>query len=145
MSPMRTCDAQRDGENCGRRFMCRQKSADFDRRSQLTTEPLATFFKSRKNRVRYVNWMKSVTLDHVEPGQLALVVCKKKLIAPQPKPGDSRPGEIVPDWSLDDQRFNDPSEYSEQFGWDLDGRRVSPERVNDFETPFVMRLASKRV
>jgi hypothetical protein len=24
-------------------------------------------------------------------------------------------------------------------------RRMTPERVNDFETPFVMRLASKRV
>ena len=48
MSPMRTCDAQRDGENCGRRFLCRQKSADFDRRSHQggalrVPEPINTF------------------------------------------------------------------------------------------------------
>jgi hypothetical protein len=80
--------------------------------SPLTTDPLVTFLSRNRNRQRYIDWMKSLVLDNVAPGQQALVVCKKKLIGKPQKPGQA----TVPDWPEDDERFNDPSQYQERFG-----------------------------
>jgi hypothetical protein len=87
----------------------------------LTTDPLVAFLSRNRNRQRYIDWMKSVILDNVAPGQQALVVCKKKLIGKPLKPGQA----TVPDWPEGDERLNDPSQYQERFGWELDGRQVS--------------------
>jgi hypothetical protein len=80
-----------------------------------TGKNLSKAFKNDKDRLAYTDWMKSVILAHVEPGQKALVVCKKKLI-------DDR---NVPDWDdRRDPRFDDPTTYTVKYGWEIDGRKL---------------------
>jgi hypothetical protein len=58
--------------------------------------------------------MKQTILAHTQPGQRALVVCKKRLF-------DDR---NVPDWSEDDPRFERPQTYQEEYAWNLEGRTL---------------------
>ena len=67
-----------------------------------------------KDRLEYVDWMKSIIREHVGQGQRALVVCKKVLF-------DNR---NVPDWDRRDERFDDAAIYTSQYGWDVDGRKL---------------------
>jgi hypothetical protein len=43
----------------------------------FTRERLSKFFLTLKSRTAYSQWMRAVILDHMKPGQRALVVCKK--------------------------------------------------------------------
>lgn len=67
-----------------------------------------------KDRLDYVDWMKSIIREHVGQGQRALVVCKKVLF-------DNR---NVPDWDRRDERFDDAAIYTSQYGWDVDERKL---------------------
>jgi hypothetical protein len=58
--------------------------------------------------------MKATILAHTEPGQRALVVGKKELF-------DNR---NIPDWAEDDRRFKRPETYQQEYGWELDGRKL---------------------
>jgi hypothetical protein len=79
-----------------------------------TRQKLSTYLKLAKNRRAYLDWMKQTILAHTEPGQRALVVCKKRLF-------DDR---NVPDWSERDARFERPETYQQEYGWQLEGRKL---------------------
>jgi hypothetical protein len=83
--------------------------------SSCTDKPLGWYFERAKERIGYVEWMKRVIREQMEPGQLGLVVCKKKLI-------DCH---NVPDWPLGADGFNSPSTYMTGYGWDVEGRNLS--------------------
>jgi hypothetical protein len=78
-------------------------------------DTLKRFLATPENRRTYIDWMTQVIRDNLGEGQCGLVVCKKSLL-------DSR---SVPDWPEDDHRFKLPSAYTADFGWVLDGRRLS--------------------
>lgn len=79
-----------------------------------TTRKLSSFLKLAKNRYEYVDWMKTTILAHSEPGQRALIVCKKSLF-------DNR---NVPDWPERDERFEAPDVLLREYGWELSGRKL---------------------
>jgi hypothetical protein len=79
-----------------------------------TRQRLSKFFSHAKNRLAYVDWMKATILAHTEPGQRALVVCKKALF-------DNC---NVPDWNERDERFEMPDVYLKEYGWELGGRKL---------------------
>jgi hypothetical protein len=58
--------------------------------------------------------MQDTILAHTEPGQRALVVCKKELF-------DNR---NVPHWPENDKRFKRPETYQQEYAWDLQGRKL---------------------
>jgi hypothetical protein len=78
-----------------------------------TDEAVATFLRTADGRLTYSAWIEEVIRQHIEPGQLGLVVCKKKLLDHQniPGPYPADPGA-------------EPSEDNPPFGWDLDGRKL---------------------
>jgi hypothetical protein len=61
-----------------------------------------------------VDWMEATILAHTEPGQRALVVCKKELF-------DNR---NVPHWPENDKRFKRPETYQQEYAWELEGRKL---------------------
>ena len=75
---------------------------------------LSKVLTTDKARLEYVDWMKAVILQHVKPGQRALVVCKKSLF-------DHR---NVPDWDRRDKRFETPDLYTKHYGWELEDRKL---------------------
>jgi hypothetical protein len=76
---------------------------------------LSEYLKTKGNRTSYADWMKTVITEQMEPGQRGLVVCKKVLV-------DDR---NVPDWPAGDPRFEEPLKFTEDYGWELDGRLLS--------------------
>jgi hypothetical protein len=78
-----------------------------------TDETLGKFLRRAADRLTYSRWMEQVIREHMEPGQLGLVVCKKALLdhrnIPGPHPRD--PGA-------------EQSEDNPPFGWELDGRKL---------------------
>jgi hypothetical protein len=50
----------------------------------------------------------------MEPGQKGLAVCKKLLID----------NEHVPNWPIGDQRHSDPKLFTEEWGWNIEGREL---------------------
>jgi hypothetical protein len=79
-----------------------------------TRQRLKKHFQLVKNRRAYVDWMKATILAHTEPGQRALVVCKKELF-------DNR---NVPHWPENDKRFRRPETYQQEYAWELEGRKL---------------------
>lgn len=53
-----------------------------------TREKLYTFFTYAKNRTEYARWMRATILEHMQPGQRGLIVCKKTLFDNDNMPGD---------------------------------------------------------
>ena len=80
-----------------------------------TKERLSKFLSTAKNQQRYVAWMLDTIKQHMEPGEKGLVVCKKFLIDNQ----------NVPNWPQGDERYEEPERYTEDYGWDVDGRHLS--------------------
>jgi hypothetical protein len=80
-----------------------------------TKQRLSLHLRSYQNRRGYVEWMIAAIKAHVEPGQKALVVCRKALF-------DNR---CVPNWPESDPRHDDPEKFTKDFGWDIDGRELS--------------------
>jgi hypothetical protein len=58
--------------------------------------------------------MKQTILSHTQPGERALVVCKKRLF------DDGN----VPDWVEKDPRFDRPESYHLEYAWELEGRKL---------------------
>jgi hypothetical protein len=81
---------------------------------QPTKQRLSEFLKTRKNQKTYAQWMETVIKDHMQPGQYGLVVCKKVLLD----------HESVPTWPDGDERFRDRKLFSEQYGWEIEGRHL---------------------
>jgi hypothetical protein len=80
----------------------------------FTRQRLATYLKQVKNRRTYVDWMKQTVLSHTQPGERALVVCKKRLF------DDGN----VPNWAEKDPRFDRPESYQLEYAWELEGRKL---------------------
>ena len=80
----------------------------------FTRQRLSTYVKQVKNRRAYVSWMRQTILAHTEPGQRALVVCKKSLFD----------NGNIPDWPEGDLRFDRPETYQLEYGWDIEGRKL---------------------
>jgi hypothetical protein len=78
-----------------------------------TDEPLRIFLDRAADRLTYSGWMEQVIREHIEPGQLGLVVCKKILLDHH-----NIPGPHPKDPSAEEPAHNDA------FGWDLDGRKL---------------------
>jgi hypothetical protein len=79
-----------------------------------TRQRLKKHFQLVKNRRAYVDWMEATILAHTEPGQRAVVVCKKELF-------DNR---NVPHWPENDKRFKRPETYQQGYAWELEGRKL---------------------
>jgi hypothetical protein len=80
-----------------------------------TDDNLSYYLDSEPNCVRYVEWMKTVITEHMEPGQRGLLVTKKVLIDKQ----------YLPDWPKGDERFREQLKFTEEYGWQIDGRLLS--------------------
>jgi hypothetical protein len=78
-----------------------------------TDEQLSKFLGRTAGRTSYSAWMEQVIRQHMEPGQLGLVVCKKTLLDHHNIPG---PHPIDPG--------AEPSDDNPPFGWDLDRRKL---------------------
>lgn len=81
---------------------------------QHTKRPLSEYLKKATNERAYVAWMIAAIMEHMNPGERGLVICKKLLID----------HEAIPSWGHGDQRFQVPKTYAEDYGWDLNGRRL---------------------
>lgn len=79
-----------------------------------TKARISEYLKLASNQRAYVKWMKEIIKQHMAPGELGLVVCKKKLFE----------AERVPFWPEGDVRFKDPRNYMEGFKWEIYGRRL---------------------
>ena len=82
---------------------------------QHTKKRLTTYLKMAGNQRAYAKWMVETIREHMVPGEHGLVVCKKALVD----------AERVPVWPEGDPRYKTPVIYTEEFGWDLDGRKLS--------------------
>jgi hypothetical protein len=78
-----------------------------------TRKRLSNYLKVAKQRRDYVTWMVATVTEHMKPGQLGLVVCKKTLFD----------NENIPDWPEGDARHRELN-YREQFCWDIGGRKL---------------------
>jgi hypothetical protein len=81
---------------------------------QHTKKRLSEYLKTASNQRAYVEWMVQTIRDHMSVGEKGLVICKKMLFD----------AERIPQWADGDPRFKDPKSYTEQYGWDLEGRKL---------------------
>ena len=81
---------------------------------QHTTKQLPKYFKFATNQKAYVRSMVQAIEEHMQPGERGLVVCKKTLFDQQ----------RVPNWSEDDERFKDTDGFTNNYAWDLGGRKL---------------------
>jgi hypothetical protein len=79
-----------------------------------TTTPLNKYFKFATNQKAYVRSMVQTIEEHMKPGELGLVVCKKTLFDQQ----------RVPNWPEDDEHFKDLDSYTKSYAWDIGGRKL---------------------
>jgi hypothetical protein len=80
----------------------------------LSKKRLTNYLATAKNRRAYTAWMVDTIKAHMKPGQRGLVICKLSLID----------NENVPDWPEGDPRRDDKKALTEQYGWDIDGRKL---------------------
>ena len=78
----------------------------------LTRQRLNTFLATPKGRADYASFMMDTIRANMQPGQRALVVCKKFLIEQ----------EAIPAWPARDPRFSNTQAFTDDYGWELDGR-----------------------
>ena len=81
---------------------------------QHTTTHLNEYFRKVTNRRAYAAWMEKTIKEHMKPGELGLVVCKLALFENQ----------HVPNWPEGDERFKTPELYTEQYQWEIEGRKL---------------------
>lgn len=82
---------------------------------QHTKRHLSEYLKTAANQRAYVDHMVEVIKANMKSGELGLIVCKKVLFD----------AEKVPHWPDKDPRFADKQSYTENFGWEIDGRRLA--------------------
>jgi hypothetical protein len=75
---------------------------------------LSKYLENTVNAHAYVDWMVSTIKEHMAPGEKGLVVCKKSLIAQQ----------RVPAWPERDPRFQNEKRFTEEYAWDVEGRKL---------------------
>jgi hypothetical protein len=81
---------------------------------QHTKKRLSEYLKTASNQRAYVKWMVGTIEEHMKPGEKGLVICKKCLFD----------AERVPQWDDGDPRFKEPKGYTEEYAWDVGGRRL---------------------
>jgi hypothetical protein len=81
---------------------------------QHTKTRLDQYLEKASNQHAYVDWMINVITEHMQPGEKGLVICKKSLVDNQ----------RVPNWPERDPRFNDKKSFTEEWGWDVGGRKL---------------------
>jgi hypothetical protein len=81
---------------------------------QHTKKRLSEYLKTASNQRAYVDWMVETIRLHMQPGEKGLVICKKSLFD----------NERVPLWDQGDPRFQEPKGFTEEYAWDIDGRRL---------------------
>jgi hypothetical protein len=81
---------------------------------QHTKKRLNEYLKTASNQRAYVQWMVETIKEHMRPGEKGLVICKKCLFD----------AERVPQWNDGDLRFDEPKSYTEDYGWDVEGRSL---------------------
>jgi len=80
----------------------------------LTKKRLTNYLATARNRRAYAAWIEDTIKAHMKPGQRGLVICKLALIE----------NENVPDWPEGDPRYDDKKAFTEQYGWDIEGRKL---------------------
>jgi hypothetical protein len=94
--------------------------ARYDNLSIIHVQPpnkgknLTEWLKSAKRKREYVQWLVPMIKEHMQPGQKGLVVVKKTLID----------NEFVPAWPQSDPRHDDHKLYTEDWGWEIEGRKL---------------------
>jgi hypothetical protein len=81
---------------------------------QHTNKNLKKYFSTAPNQKAYVKWMVKTIKEHIKPQEHGLVICKKTLIDQQ----------RVPNWPDDDERFKNSDSYTENYEWDVEGRKL---------------------
>ena len=79
-----------------------------------TKKRLSEYLKTASNQRAYVDWMVATIRQHMKPGETGLVICKKCLFD----------AERIPQWNEGDPRFQQPKSYTEEYAWDIDGRKL---------------------
>ena len=79
-----------------------------------TNKNLKRYFSTAPNQKAYVKSMERTIMEHMEPGEFGLVICKKVLIDQQ----------RVPNWPDDDERFKDKAGFTTGYAWDIGGRKL---------------------
>jgi hypothetical protein len=81
---------------------------------QPTKKRLSEYLKTASNQRAYVKWVVETVTANMAPGEKGLVICKKVLFD----------NERIPQWPEGDTRFKDPKSYTEQYAWDVGGRKL---------------------
>ncbi len=81
---------------------------------QHTKKRLSEYLKTAANQRAYVEWVDETIRAHMAPGERGLVICKKVLFDQ----------ERIPSWPEGDPRFKTRTLYTEDYGWDVDGRKL---------------------
>jgi hypothetical protein len=80
----------------------------------LTKKRLTNYLVTARNRRAYAAWMVDTIKARMTPGQRGLVICKLALIE----------NENVPNWPEGDPRHDDKKAFTEQYGWEIEGRKL---------------------
>ena len=75
---------------------------------------LSKFLDNATNRTTYTKWIVETIKEHMDPGQRGLVVCKHRLFKDQ----------NIPAWPQGDPRFDQANLYTQQYAWDIEGRKL---------------------
>jgi hypothetical protein len=81
---------------------------------QHTKRRLSEYLTKAPNQRAYVDWMTTIIRENMAPDEKGLVICKKILFDQ----------EKIPQWSEGDTRFKSPKIYTEEYGWDVEGRKL---------------------
>lgn len=81
---------------------------------QHTKKRLSEYLRTASNQREYVKWVVETIKRNMAPGERGLVICKKSLFD----------AEKIPQWPESDPRFKDPKNFAENYGWDIDGRKL---------------------
>jgi len=81
---------------------------------QHTEKRLSEYLKTASNQREYVKWVVETIKENMVAGERGLVICKKCLFD----------AERIPQWPDGDPRFKDPKSFTENYGWDVDGRKL---------------------
>jgi hypothetical protein len=82
--------------------------------AQHTKISLSKYLMTATNQRSYVEWVVATIKQNMKPGEYGLVVCKKRLFE----------AERIPTWPEGDPRHLEPKGYTEDYGWDLEGRKL---------------------
>lgn len=112
-----TADIDGVSQLCPWRFHTAVPQARYESLSIVHAPPhtktrLAKYFTAAKNRRAYVEWVVDTIKQNMKFGERGLVVCKKTLFD----------NEDLPTWPKGDPRFTNKETYTQEYGWELDGR-----------------------